>query len=321
MSKLQHWLVAVGVLRNAAGEVLITQRDLLRHQGGRWEFPGGKVEPGESVSAALIRELDEELGIRVTHTQPLIRIPHQYPEYHVTLAVSEVTAWQGQPQGREGQPMQWSRVSALDSANFPAANAAIIHALQLPKYYVITPDCRPQSQGAAWLARLEGVLRAGARLVQFRVSLPAAEREALARIAVACCRKYGARLLINRDFELAERIGACGVHLSAQQLQSLSQRPLPSSAWVAASCHDYSELRAAHQLGVDFAVLSPVCRTASHPDARPIGWAGFGRLAASTALPLYALGGMRPDDCVLARQMGGQGVAGISGFESHSVLR
>lgn len=311
-------LVAVGVLRDPSGSVLITQRHWQRHQGGLWEFPGGKVEQGESVAEGLARELTEELGITITQMRPLIRVPYDYPECRVILAVEEVLGWQGAPYGKEGQPCRWCPVTVLSHADFPAANVPIITALKLPKYYVITPDCAARSQQAAWLKQLKRVLSSGAELIQFRVSLPAPERENLARLALEACRQSNATLLINRDVELAERIGADGVHLSAAQLTTLTQRPLPESAWVAASCHHAAELAAAVRLKVDFGVLSPVQPTLSHPNAQPIGWAGFGRLAAVSPLPLYALGGLKPGLFEQARHCGGQGIAGISGFGSGS---
>ena len=314
MISTPHWLVAVGVLQDRAGSVLITQRDIKRHQGGYWEFPGGKLEPGESVLDGLARELDEELGITLTEARPLIRIPFEYPDCQVTLAVFRVLKWQGQPHGRENQPMRWCPLSALDVKAFPAANAPIINALKLPPVYAITPDCGPREQWPGWLDRLESMLERGAQLVQFRVSLPPGEQAELAQLALNYCHRTNTKLLINRNIDLAVKIGADGVHLSAAQLETLSQRPLPDSAWVAASCHCSAELAAAARLGADFGVLSPVHATSSHPDARPIGWAGFGRLAAKAPFPLYALGGMRTKDEAKARQLGGQGVAGISGF-------
>ena len=314
MISTPHWLVAVGVLQDRAGSVLITQRDIKRHQGGYWEFPGGKLEPGESVLDGLARELDEELGITLTEARPLIRIPFEYPDCQVTLAVFRVLKWQGQPHGRENQPMRWCPLSALDVKAFPAANAPIINALKLPPVYAITPDCGPREQWSAWLEQLESILKNGAQLVQLRVSLPPSEQAELAKLALEYCQWANAKLLINRNIELAAKIGADGVHLSAAQLKTLSQRPLSEAAWVAASCHSSAQLAAAVKIGADFGVLSPVRPTRSHLDARPIGWAGFGRLAAKAPFPLYALGGMHPEDTERARQLGGQGVAGISGF-------
>ncbi len=122
--------VAVGVITNAAGEVLVARRHDHLHQGGLWEFPGGKVAAGESVQDALARELHEELDIHVEHAAPLLAIEHDYPDRSVRLEVWHVLAFSGTAHGREGQPLRWLPVTALDPAEFPAANAPIIAAVQ-----------------------------------------------------------------------------------------------------------------------------------------------------------------------------------------------
>lgn len=303
--------VAVGVVRDDRGRVLVARRAAHRHQGGCWEFPGGKVEAGETITAALRRELAEELGITVDACTPLIRIAHDYGDRHVILEVRAVDRWSGQVAGLEGQPVAWRSPEALDRADFPAANRGIISALRLPGHYVISADCEEPGE---WLARLDRVLARGERLIQFRVRLPDDARARLASQALARCRAVGARLLINGDVALARALGADGVHLNADALARLKERPLPPGQWVAASCHDPEELQRAAALGADFVVLSPVAATASHPGAPPIGWSLFADWAAAMPVPVYALGGMRMDDRPLARAHGGQGVAGISGF-------
>ncbi|MCB1631662.1 MAG: 8-oxo-dGTP diphosphatase MutT [Pseudomonadales bacterium] len=121
--------VAVGVIGNAAGEVLVALRHAHLHQGGLWEFPGGKIADGESVEAALARELHEELGIRVESAQPLLTVRHAYPDRSVELHVWRVTAFAGDVRGREGQPLRWVAVHHLDPFDFPAADRPIIEAL------------------------------------------------------------------------------------------------------------------------------------------------------------------------------------------------
>lgn len=304
--------VAVGVVRDAAGRILIAQRSVARHQGGYWEFPGGKIEPTESVGQALARELAEELDIQVTATRPLIRIPHDYPDRRVVLVVHEVLGYHGEPRGREGQPLRWVSAEALKVADFPAANRPIIAALQLPSHYVISPEC---TEPALWLAGLEQALARGERLIQFRVRGGEAEsRHDLAATALARCHAKGARLMINGDAALAQRIGADGIHLTAAQLQDPPVLDGGSGGWVAAACHSPAELEAAAAIGVDFAVLSPVAATPSHPEADPLGWATFARWTAEATVPVYALGGMQPGDVGRAQAAGGQGVAGIRGF-------
>ena len=303
--------VAVGVISNPQGDILVSRRSLERHQGGCWEFPGGKIEPGESTHQALCRELHEELGITVQTSAPLIRIAHDYGDKAVVLDVRSVASFTGCPEGREGQPLKWLNPKAMDPADFPAANRPIINALQLPSHYVISNDCKDE---ASWLVALDTVLTAGERLIQFRVRGSQAQRERLAKHALARCRAVSAQLLINGDIDLAQAVGADGVHLNTRQLMALSARPLDDHCWVAASCHNADELEQAARVGVDFAVLGPVARTTSHPDALPIGWETFAAWVAEAPFPIFALGGMRSDDSDRARVRGGHGVAGISGF-------
>lgn len=307
----QRLFVAVGVIRDERGRILISRRAAHRHQGNRWEFPGGKVEPGESVESALARELDEELGLTVQHSRALIDISHDYGDRQVALRVREVTHWSGRPLGRESQPLRWVAPEALDPADFPAANQPIITATRLPPHYVISADC---GEPSSWLDTLDRVLARGERLIQFRVRLADAARRSLAHDAQARCRRAGALLLINGTPDEVRRIGADGIHLTAAQLAVCSSRPLPSAYWVAASCHSRLELQRAIACGVDFAVLSPVKPTASHPDAHPLGWPAFAEAAAASGVPVYALGGMQTVDEDPARANGGQGIAGISGL-------
>ena len=128
MAALIH--VAVGVLTNASGRVLIARRGADLHQGGLWEFPGGKVEPGEDVRQALTRELLEELGIRVEASEPLLTVEHDYGNRRVALDIHRVSYWQGEPRGQEGQPLAWVLPSGLDDYEFPEANLAIVERLQ-----------------------------------------------------------------------------------------------------------------------------------------------------------------------------------------------
>ncbi len=301
--------VAVAVVVNGRGEVLLALRPEETHQGGLWEFPGGKVEPGEMVQQALVRELWEEVGIRVTRTRPLIRVRHHYGDRTVLLDVWRVEAFEGEPWGREGQTIEWVAIGALAERRFPAANLAIIKALQLPDRYLITPE---PSESSRFLAQLEQSLRRGVSLVQLRAkSLSFGAYAALAQRALVCCHRHGAKLLLNAAPELVERLGADGVHLSSSRLMALSCRPLSSSFLVAASCHSLQELVQAQHVGADFAVLGSVAATASHPDVSPLGWSKTQRLLDEVALPVFALGGMTPSDLPTAYLHGAQGVAAI----------
>lgn len=121
--------VAVGVIVDETGHILLTRRAKAAHQGGLWEFPGGKVESSETVQVALDRELHEELGIRVEHCESLLEVSHDYGDKKVCLDVWVVWRFSGEPRGREGQPMQWVKASDLPAVDFPAANLPIVQAV------------------------------------------------------------------------------------------------------------------------------------------------------------------------------------------------
>ena len=124
----------------------------------------------------------------------------------------------------------------------------------------------------------------------------------------------GARILLNGSPTLAAELGFDGVHLNGRRLAHLKERPLGAEFWVGASCHDRDDLQRARDLGLDFAVLSPVLPTRSHPGSPILGWSGFAELVNEAGLPVYALGGLNGDDIGHARQAGGQGIAGIRAF-------
>lgn len=121
--------VAVGVVIKA-GQVLLARRNIQQHQGGKWEFPGGKIEAGESTPAALTRELQEECDIIATQMQPLILIEHDYGDKKVSLDTYIVSEFTGQAKGLEGQEIQWVDLNALAEFDFPDANIAILKALE-----------------------------------------------------------------------------------------------------------------------------------------------------------------------------------------------
>ncbi|TDY01161.1 Nudix family hydrolase [Thiohalophilus thiocyanatoxydans] len=310
MSESIH--VAVGIIVNPAGEILLAQRADHRDQGGLWEFPGGKVEAGETVAQALARELLEEVGITVSHSEPLIRIPHDYADRTVVLEVHEVRAFSGEPRGREGQPVRWVAPEQLSDVAMPAANRPIVNAVRLPAECLITP---PLDSDEQWLSVLKKSLHQGVRLVQLRLKELAAERvDALTRKALALCHAHDCRVLLNADPQQFAHLPVDGFHLPAGALSRYPARPVAEGRWLSASIHNRAELVQAARLGVDLGFVAPVQATATHPDATPLGWAGFKELAAAAPFPVYALGGMQRHDVTLARQYGGQGIAGIRLF-------
>lgn len=303
--------VAVGVIQDAQGRVLLTRRAASAHQGGLWEFPGGKVERGEDLARALRREIQEELGIVVNTHQPLIQITHSYPDKTVRLDVHRIQDYSGTPIGLEGQPLEWVFPEQLSQYAMPAADRPICTAIRLPQHYLITgPDPRRPDQ---FLLRLKTSLVRGIRLVQLRApGLNPIEYAALAAEARALCRQYEAKLLLNCPVQLARELDADGVHLNSHHLAELSERPLTDDKWVAASCHNLSEVRKAMAINADFCQLSPVLATRSHPGTSPLGWDSFAQIVASASIPVYALGGMDRGHVREALERGGQGVAAIT---------
>ncbi|MHB8534383.1 MAG: Nudix family hydrolase [Sulfuricaulis sp.] len=310
--------VAVGILTDQ-DRVFITRRSSGSHQGGKWEFPGGKIAPGENPLSALKRELWEELGIRVQNAAPFLQIRHVYPDREVFLDVWHVTGYQGTPYGNEGQEARWISCADLTSLEFPQADEPILRRLWMPALYLISDSRRFGSE--EFLTPLERALAAGARLIQLREPhLPAEEYQAYAKRLAGLCHRYGAKLLLNSDPAWVPACDADGVHLNSRRLMEHQKRPLGNEYWVGASCHNAEELSRAVRIGADFAVLSPVAPTTSHPGATILGWESFSRLCAGTSLPVYALGGMRIQDQERAHRAGARGMAMVSEvWESDSI--
>lgn len=309
MSRVVH--VAVGVIVNAAGDILIAKRPDKVHQGGLWEFPGGKVEVNETLVKALQRELHEELAINVIATEPLIKIRHDYGDKIVLLDVHKVVRFSGEPKGNEGQPVKWVEPKKLHKYEFPAANRPIITAINLPQRLLITGGFSEQDE---FLFRVESALDKGVRLIQLRVS----ETEILLPLipaVVDLCTKSSAQLQINTTPEIFYQLqfyNNIGLHLNSKNLMACNARPVSKNVLISASCHNQSEVEHAQKIGVDFILLSPVLRTKSHPTATPLGWQKFSALVETATIPVFALGGMQEKDLLTAVESGAQGIAAIS---------
>ena len=301
--------VAAAVIERPDGSFLLAQRPPGKVYAGYWEFPGGKVEPGEPVASALDRELREELGIEVELAYPWITRGFTYPHATVRLHFYRVVRWRNDPHPLEGQSFVWQRSGHLTVSPMLPANASILKALSLPISMGIT---------RAWEAGVEPGIRQfrlavarGLRLVQVRENnLDATARKSFAAQIVRELRDAGGLAMLNNDFQLASSIGA-GVHLPSRELMTASSRP--DVEWCSASCHDAAELKKASDLGFDFVLLGPVHATPSHVDATELGWKNFADLIRNYSLPVFALGGMRLGDLDDARRCGAHGVAMIRG--------
>ena len=302
--------VVAGVITDARGRILLARRTEGRDLAGLWEFPGGKREQDETAEAALTRELHEELGIDVDIGAPLLVVPQQYPHKRLRLDVRHIDAWRGTPRGHEGQALAWVPPHKLVSYAMPPADRPVVAALLQSDRYLVTPE-PAAADDAGWLDGLQRALESGIRRVQVRLhGLDANRQRALASAAARCCASAGAEMLLNGEIAMARELGV-GLHLRAAQLAGIQERPVANDVHLAASCHDVTELRMAEALGCDFAVVGPLLPTASHPGAPGIGWTQFEHLREHASLPIYAIGGLGPDNIATARQHGAQGIAAI----------
>lgn len=307
--------VAVGLVLDPEGRVLVSRRLAGRHLAGYWEFPGGKIDTGESAFVGLARELHEELGIVVQAAVQCLTVRHDFAECSVSLRVFRVTEWSGEVRGREGQEWAWREPSTLDPADFPAANHPMFQALVLPRRYLITPPADTRSAIPVVVERVQAALtRLPGSMLQVRAPDLGREDyraliEPLHRFACA----HGIPILANAPWEWVQDLPGVGWHLPERRWRACSTRP-PVPGLVAASVHDADGLAAAARLGLDFAVLSPVRATTSHPDVVGMGWQRFAEQVREAGVPVYALGGMREADLEQARACGAQGVAAIRGL-------
>ena len=311
---LRELHVAAGIIEDGFGRVLLTQRGSGGEHPGLWEFPGGKVEQGEEVRAALRRELQEELGVVVAPLRRLHCVRWREPQRVLVLDGWRARVLEGSPQGLQGQALRWVAIDALHAVAMPPADVPLRSALQLCEVMWITPALHSESELTAWLIEVETRLLAGVRLVQLR--LPGTEKSLLRTAAALLgkrCRAVGARWLLNGKPEDALLSEADGLHLSSSALRDFRERKVARATLVGASCHNADELARAANLGLDYAVLSPLRATSSHPQAIPLGDMRFAALVRDCPLPVFALGSVSSGDLDHVRALGAFGVAGIRG--------
>lgn len=301
--------VAVGVLIKAQ-KVLVGQRLVQDRYYQKWEFPGGKLDAGERPIDALSRELHEELGVQVCSARPLITLKHDYPDRLVRLFVFLIDEFSGEPKGMEGQAVKWVYPAECQQLDFLAANTAIVNAIELPAFHIISN------------IKLYGLKHSLATLKYYQKK--SADRFALhlrePDLSLSECQEYlgmfrevanSALVFLNDDPDKAFELGFDGVHLNRKRSQQYDSRQQLPKFWVGASCHDLMELKHAQEIA-DFAFISPVGQTSSHPKIEPLGWPVFAELVKSAKLPCYALGGLGEHDINQAYLHGGQGIAAIS---------
>ncbi|VAW55463.1 hypothetical protein MNBD_GAMMA05-2491 [hydrothermal vent metagenome] len=315
--------VAVAVIVNQKQQVCISLRHKDAHQGSLWEFPGGKIEHDETVEQALVREIKEELNLEILKSRPLISITHEYTDKKVCLHVNKIVSYRGEAVGMEGQIVKWISFAELSEYDFPKANIPIIKSLQLSDKYLITGNFLDADD---YLCKLKKALEKNIKLMQLRLKPGNCEDKTQLQTILTqtsyLCKQSAVKLMLNVPADSIEwvhsnRIEFDGYHLDSKTLISLCTDTInihDNGKLLSASCHNEEELQYAIKLKADFVVLSPVQKTASHPEMAALGWQTFSDMIEQISVPVYALGGVAEQDIELAWKHGAQGVAAISAF-------
>jgi 8-oxo-dGTP diphosphatase len=317
--------VAVAVFIKPDGTFLLSSRPEGKPYPDYWEFPGGKVEVGESVRDALVRELIEELNVVVTHATPWFTFMMHYTHATVRLHCWRVHAWHGDMRGMEGQSFEWVSLNQMTVSPTLPGCAPIFKALALPYVYAITNASemgvesylqhlralwsKNGSNGSTVLGFENEMMPQMVQVREKNMSHEDCASFAKSVIALAHECKYSrdVKVLINSDIALANEVGADGVHLTSAQLLTLKERP--DFALVGASAHTREDIECAAELKCDFVVVGPAQVTRTHSEQVPMGWKRFSELVNAAPLPCYALGGLTIADLKIAIENGAHGVA------------
>lgn len=309
---LPHIEVACGVLVDERGRVLIVQRPKGKIAEFKWEFPGGKIEDGESAREALDRELVEEIGIRPSQAHRLHCFTHAYHDRVVTLHCYRVDRWEGAVRAVEGQRFEWHSPEQDPQLDVLPTVAPILAAMRLPTDYVFTP---PDADSGYILEQLPRLPR-GALLRLRLPQLPEVTYRQLAERVIERAPRQRLRVLLDRGPDMARALGAAGCHIPQDGIAAATN--VDDAGLRIASCHDAESLAQARAAGFDAAVLGPVRATPTHPGMEALGWDRFAALARQANLPLYAIGGVGPDTLNAAQAYLARGVAGIRAYWSRS---
>lgn len=311
-------VVAAVILSHDRRRFLLACRPEAKAYAGYWEFPGGKIESGETQRAALDRELLEELGIRVTLASPWISREFCYPHAQVHIHFWRVLSWEGDID--LSLPVEHSALYWQDFGThcelFPVlpANFPILKALKLPNQALIT---QAKALGVSIeLRRIEQALKQGIQMLVVRDrDLPALDRLAFAKAVRQLAEHHAAFVFLSEDgsglgIEIARVIRADGIHLTTGALQkNTGSIPLRAFPYIGASCHNAEDMALAKMLMLDYVFLGAVLPTPSHPGKPGMGWEAFSRLIAETPCPVFALGGQGAETLRTAQSCGAHGIA------------
>jgi 8-oxo-dGTP diphosphatase len=298
--------VAVGILVNSSNHVLINQRTALQSWSGWWEFPGGKLEKNETPRQALDREIYEELGVEVIEAKQWVTRSFSYEDTDVILYFFKILKWSGDASSKEGQLLSWEFFEKIDLSRVLPPNKFVAGAINLPDHYAITN--LSEMPLFLFIQQLENRIKNGTKLIQVREKeLSDYEYKKFAQQILEVCRGRDVKVMINSNINLAYELSADGVQLNSGQIHTINK--FPKELIIGASCHNIKDLDVAEMKGANFAVLSPINKTLSHPKASPIGWEELSKLAIKYTMPIYALGGMALGDVERAQSAGAIGIA------------
>lgn len=301
--------VVAAAIHDSEGRMLLAQRaDDGSAEAGLWEFPGGKLEPGETAEQALLRELAEEL---VVDAKAAVTIPGARcvdPQRRLAITLSKVRIEAQQPRCRVHQALRWLSPEQCIKLPLGGLDRNLAKWAAAPCSYHITPADGASMQPIAGNGRRAWILARWPGRVD--------QDELLAELIDRTESEPGCALpiMLHDRLDVPAHGRVVGSHLSSRVAAAFRERPLPLSQWLAISCHNQQELDHAARLQADFVVLGAVQPTASHPEREALGWSGLARLTGQAQLPVLALGGVGPADLAQARRCGASGVAGISAF-------
>lgn len=298
MQKVVH--VAIGLIMHQ-GKILVGWRDENLHQGGCYEFPGGKVEAHEDSRQAVIREIKEEVNLEIIVVKLFHRLQFEYPDRHVKL---DFYLCRLSDAGQQAfQHWQWVDLDQLSQLTFPAANDVIIKRLNWTRYLAVSPENIEQRKP-----------KNNIELVYLRTS-SAPELKLIRALQTYLPQiKLILRLQDYLVLDQALQQQVFAIHFNGEQLAQCQDLAEFENINIIAACHCTADIVKANQLGCDAILLSPVLATPSHPEQQGMGWPQFHHLAAQAEMPVYALGGMQIEDLPAAQQHAAYGIAGISNF-------